>query len=98
MGRGGGQAQSWDARGYYGSGIGRVFGNKGEVCEDSKLCKDHGSGKQLKVLAAKKVLVTQMEAGVSFTMKECGIIGKLVNLEDKAVKAKTRREANGVVL
>jgi len=98
IGRGGGQARSWDTRGYYGSGIRFVFGNNGEASEDSRLRKEHGRGKQLKVLAAKKVLVTQKEAGVSFTMKEGGIIDKLVDLEDKAVKAKTSRKVNGVVL
>jgi hypothetical protein len=47
---------------------------------------------------AKKVLVTQKEAGVSYTMKEGGIIDKLVDLEDKALKVKTSREVKEVVL
>jgi hypothetical protein len=48
--------------------------------------------KSLKVLAAKRVLRIQEEAGVSHTLKEGGIIDKLVELEEVAVKIKDGKE------
>jgi len=58
---------------------------------ESKLRLDEDSRKQLKVLAAKKELVTQLEAGVSHSMMEGGILDKLVEMEDKAAKFKTNK-------
>jgi hypothetical protein len=88
----GGQAHSSEARPHKGFVIRLMFGNKEVMEEESLLRKDCGRGKKLKVLAAKKFLATQREVGVSFPMKEGGIIEKLVVLEDKAVKIMASRE------
>lgn len=78
--RAGGQARSWDATLSQGSCIGLDFNNNVEAEEDSHVRNKGGSGNHLKVLAAKKVLGTQKKEGVSFAMKEGGIIDKLVDL------------------
>lgn len=74
-----------------------VFNNNVEAKEDYHVCNKGGRGNHLKVLAAKKVLGTQKKEGVSFAMKEGGIIDKLDDLEDKAVKLKASKEVDRVV-
>jgi len=92
LGRGGGHARSLEARVPKGSGIGHFFGDNDESFAESHTQNGVGKGKQLKVLAAKRILKVQKEAGVSFTMKEGGIIDKFVELEEVAVKRRINKE------
>jgi hypothetical protein len=70
-----------------------MFPNKVVREDDSLLRQEEGGGKNFKVLAAKKELVTQKKVGVSHSLKEGGIIDKLVEVEDKAVKLKVSKES-----
>ena len=92
FGRGGGRISSLEPRLSQGSGVGLMFTNKADLEGESLLRKDEGRGGQSKVLAAKKELVIQKKAGVSHSMKEGGIIDKLMEMEDKAVKLKASKE------
>jgi hypothetical protein len=73
--------------------VGLMFPNKVVREDDSLLRQEESGGKNFKVLAAKKELVTQKKVGVSHSLKEGGIIDKLVEMEDKAVKLKVSKKS-----
>jgi len=81
----------------HGSGVGFFMDDHVESVADSQVWGVAKRGKHLKVLAAKRVLEIQKESGVSFSPSEGGIIEKLVQLEDVAVKAKACREEARVI-
>jgi len=87
-----GRARSLEIKTSQGLGIGLIVSKNNEMEEESQLRFDGARAKQLKVLAAKKELVTQSEAGVSHSMMEGGILDKLVDMEDKAVGFKAIKE------
>ena len=97
----GGNARSLEIRHSHGSGVNLFMGDYEEYVVDSQLSEAAKRGKkvkELKVLAAKRVLKIQKESGVSFPSSEGGIIEKLVRMEDVAAKLKASREDARVAL
>jgi len=80
---------SLDDRAFQGAGSGGFMGEEVESVPESQ-------GRKLKILAAKRVLRTQKQLGVSYPAKEGGIIDKLVHQEELAVKVKAQREEGRV--
>jgi hypothetical protein len=86
------RAHSFEVRNSQDSGIRLLMQKQLNSVVETQSQNVDGTGKSLKVLAAKKVLKIQKKAGISSTLKDETMIEKLVDLEEVEVKHKVSRE------